>query len=76
MKLPAIDKQAHFLAGYCISVSVGLLTSPVEGLMLAAVAGLMKEVVDAVSEKGTPDVWDLVYTAAGGGVAYLFLIAV
>lgn len=69
----AIDKQAHFLAGYVICVTIGLLASPLEGLMMGVVAGLIKEVVDAVSEKGTPDIWDLIYTAGGALLAYVFL---
>lgn len=37
----AIDKQAHALAGYSISLSIGLLASPLEGVMMGGGAAFL-----------------------------------
>lgn len=60
MKLP-IDKQAHFLGGYALSLTCGLLISPVIGFALAALAGIAKEAIDAMGH-GMPDAMDAVAT--------------
>lgn len=60
-----VDKANHFIAGtliYCASalfLSAGLAMVPV--IVIAAI----KEIYDAVSKKGTPDVIDYLFTIAG-----------
>lgn len=69
------DKWLHLSAGLFIAFWVGLF-NPFIGLGLAILAGVAKEVYDKVSEKGTPDVWDLVFTIIGAllGFANIFLM--
>jgi len=60
-----IDKQAHFLAGYCIALSVALMLPAWYGFLIATVAGLAKEASDYFSKRGTPDKWDALATMLG-----------
>ena len=78
MNIP-LDKQAHFLAGYAISLTVGLI-NPAIGLILSVVLGALKE---WWWDKNHPlihtvDVWDFIATASGGVFAYLvsFLLTI
>lgn len=63
-----IDKKAHFLAGLAITA----LMYPF-GLQIALAAGIAaavgKELVDKVSQTGTPDINDAVATIIGSLVA-------
>jgi len=69
------DKYQHFLAGFVIALIV-TVASPYLNIhgtnafilswALAAIAGVLKEVWDWLSPKGTPDFWDFVATAFGG----------
>lgn len=60
-----VDKANHFIAGtvlYCLAALIlppGLALVPV----MAAAAG--KEIYDAISKKGTPDIADYLFTIAG-----------
>lgn len=69
LKMPPIDKQAHFWWGWAIAATL----YPIDLWFAILVAGLMgaaKEIWDAQGH-GTPDVWDFVSTALGGVVGVL-----
>ena len=67
MKLPAIDKQAHFWWGWAIAATCVPLGNALFAATVAAVLGAAKEVWDKRGH-GTPDVQDFFATAAGGVV--------
>lgn len=67
-----LDKQAHFLAGTTICLSLALFVSPIIGLFAAGMLGLAKEAFDATG-RGTPDIWDFVATALGGVAAFALI---
>lgn len=68
------DKQKHLLAGLALSLLVGLLLTPVWGLVIAIVVGALKELVwDKWCKKGTPEWLDFWATVAGGFVGYVVL---
>lgn len=65
--MPAIDKQAHFWAGATIgSVAFVFTNSVAVSLLIVVAAGLLKEVYDKVSGKGTPEALDFFATVLGG----------
>ena len=64
------DKLRHYLAG-SLAASGGGLHSVLLGALLCAALAIGKEVYDRVSRKGTPDLMDAVWTAAGGLVTLL-----
>jgi hypothetical protein len=69
VKLPPLDKQAHFWAGAAIAASVTLYVgNPIYGMMAGVFAGLAKELRD-LSGHGTPDYKDFLATAAGAIIA-------
>lgn len=83
MKMPAIDKQGHFLAGLAIC-ALGAHYIPVpHALYLTGIIGALKEASDQLSNmwsahKGLPPThgveWmDFWATFAGGGAAALLL---
>lgn len=70
-KLPP-DKANHFVYG-SLAALVGVALAAAAGvspgwsaLLYAASAGVLKEVHDRATGRGTPDAWDAVATAAGG----------
>ena len=69
MKMPDIDKQAHFFSGMAIAFIIGLLTDPLWGFLAAMGAGIAKEAWD-MSERGTPDALDMMATIMGGITAF------
>jgi hypothetical protein len=74
-KLLPRDKLLHFCAGLGIALLAGWLLTPVFGLVVAAVAGALKEIQDRVDQfNGTPDVWDFVVTCCGGLAGTTFLL--
>jgi hypothetical protein len=76
MKIP-LDKQAHFFAGMAIAFTIALFTlSPFAGLITAIVAGVLKEVYDKYTKRGTPDHLDAIATGLGGVVVYLMYAAI
>lgn len=75
----ALDKQAHFLGGYAIGLTFGLL-HPMVGITSAVAAGWAKEQYDKRHpDKHTYDKWDMWATIAGGAcgsaVALVYLWA-
>ena len=64
MRIP-IDKQAHFLAGYAIAITVALVAPVWFGFLVGTIVGLLKEIYDYISKCGTPDRWDAVATMLG-----------
>jgi len=60
-----IDKQYHFLAGFCIYIIAQLFMQPIPAIILVIAIATGKEVYDYVSGKGTPDVNDILYTIYG-----------
>jgi len=71
MKIP-LDKTAHFFAGATIAFAIALFTlSPLAGLITAIVAGILKEVYDKYTKRGTPDHLDAIATGLGGLVVFV-----
>lgn len=65
MNIP-LDKQGHFLGGYALGLTFGLL-HPGAGIASAAAAGWVKEQYDKRHpETHTYDKWDMWATIAGG----------
>ncbi len=60
-----IDKQYHFLAGFCIYLIAQLFMQPIPAMLPVIIIAIGKEIYDYVSGKGTPDVNDLLYTIYG-----------
>lgn len=58
------DKWLHLAAGFIIAFLVGLF-----GVFYGLCAGLMaaagKELYDKYSKKGTPELWDFIFSAVG-----------
>lgn len=67
-----LDLQAHFFAGMAIAFAIALFTlSPLAGLITAIVAGVLKEVYNKYTERGTPDHLDAIATSLGGIAVYI-----
>ena len=69
LKMPPIDKQAHFWWGWAIAATL----YPIDlwlGILVAGLMGAAKEIWDAQGH-GTPDVKDFAATALGGAVGAL-----
>jgi hypothetical protein len=85
MNLPAIDKQAHFFSGACISFTIAIALVPHMaektaigyGFVASLFAGLAKELWDHFHPTtNTMDVFDFLATAIGGAAAGLVLYLV
>ena len=74
IKAIAKDKKLHFIVGLVIGLIGGYFISPKFGLMLAMIAGILKEVRDKLSGRGTCELLDCVYTICGGLLAYIILL--
>lgn len=68
------DKQYHFLAGFSIALALSSY-SPVAGLALGMLAGVVKEVYDFKSY-GLFDKVDMLYTWAGAAFGYCLAAAI
>ena len=65
------DKLKHLLTGIGIGLIFGVLSSPLIGLIAAAIVGALKEIIwDWLLKKGTPEFMDFLATALGGAIAY------
>jgi hypothetical protein len=60
-----IDKQYHFIAGFCTYLIAQLFLSEWWAMIPVIAIATAKEVYDYVSKKGTPDINDLLYTIYG-----------
>lgn len=60
-----IDKQYHFIAGFCIYLIAQLFLSEWLAMIPVIAIATAKEVYDYASKKGTPDIDDLLYTIYG-----------
>lgn len=70
------DKLYHFIAGFIIASIFGLIT-PVLGLGMAVLAGLLKDVVwDKLLKKGTFEVLDIFFTGVGGVIGMAVAIGI
>ena len=70
------DKSYHFIAGFIIALIFGLIT-PVLGLGMAVLAGILKDVVwDKLLKKGTFGVLDIFFTGAGGIIGMTIAILI
>lgn len=69
-----LDKLAHFLGGYAVSLTVALISTPLTGFIVSCLFWAGKEVVDAMGH-GTPDKYDFLASAVGALVALLVPVA-
>jgi hypothetical protein len=82
-KIPR-DKLYHFGAG----IFIGLIAAAIQiaagapfaaiavaAFVAATVAGILKEIADRVTKKGTPDKWDAIATSIGGVVVIALVAA-
>jgi hypothetical protein len=60
-----IDKQYHFLAGFCIYLIAALFMPAIPAMIPVIVIATGKEVWDYLNMEGTPDINDLLYTIYG-----------
>ena len=66
------DKLKHLLVGIGISLVLGVQFSPLIGLLIAGIVGVLKEIVwDWLLKRGTPEFLDFLATALGGAIAYM-----
>ena len=72
-KWTGVDKNKHFAGGLVIALVGGMVFSPVVGLVAGAVVAGIKEIYDAVSEKGTPSLQDFVVTVLGSAIGSLIV---
>lgn len=64
------DKLLHILAGYAITLTLGLWIHPAYAFGLGVIAGAIKEIVwDGLMKRGTVDFWDGMATMLGSFVA-------
>lgn len=77
----ASDKQMHFIWGYafgnigfCIAKDQGWQHPERYGILLAFLAGLLKESMDYRAAHGIFDCTDLAYTVTGGSVTTLYSV--
>lgn len=68
-----IDKLYHFLVGLLIYIFFDLFFD-IWNIIPVIIIGGAKEIYDWYSGKGTPDVWDFIWTIFGGAVGLLILI--
>jgi len=73
MEGPWAHYLAHFMGGFMISTVVGHLHGLIIGLTCTIIIAGLKELVDKISSKGTPEVLAAVITSFGGLLAYLIL---
>lgn len=69
-----IDKLYHFVAGVIIFVLFCFFVSPLISMIPVTIIALAKELYDWMSNKGTPDIWDFIFTILGGLTVLFFVI--
>ena len=68
-----IDKIYHLIAGFVISLLIGLI-NPVMGLITSIIVGAAKEIVyDKLMKRGCFEVLDFVATVIGGVIGFLII---
>jgi hypothetical protein len=67
-KLPLIpqDKANHYIYGLWLVLAVTPMSDPVTAMIVCGVVAGVKEFRDHVTKKGTPDMFDFLWTLAGG----------
>lgn len=73
-KLP-FDKKLHYASGLCIAGVLNNFLPVIVSVLIAITAGIIKEVYDLVSKKGTPEKADFLWTSAGA-ITWLIFHAV
>lgn len=68
-----IDKVAHFLGGYTVTITVGMVYDSLAGFVISCMVWGIKEAVDALGF-GTPDRYDFIASVVGAAGALVFLI--
>lgn len=68
-----LDKSAHILAGAVVALALGYLVPWWFALLMAIIAGALKEWYWDLRGHGTVDVWDFAATCGGGFIASLFV---
>lgn len=71
--LLASDKWLHLAAGYTIATYIGVFC-PIAGLTTAIIIGGLKEIYNRLTKKGTPELWDFLFTVLGAVVAFLNIL--
>lgn len=75
VRMLQLDKQAHFLSGYGIVLTVSLFVNLVWGIAICIIAAVMKEFYDSRnSDKHTADVYDAVATIVGGIIGGIVVV--
>ncbi len=69
------DKRYHLTAGFVLSVVGSMMFTPIIGVGLGIVAGVLKEVKDYF-DYGGPDLMDMVATTAGAVAGALLVFGV
>lgn len=75
MKLKlGVDKLYHFQAGILIYIFSSIFLSAFIAMIPVIAIGAIKELYDLKSNKGTPDIWDFIFTVLGGLTLLIFTI--
>ena len=70
----ARDKIYHFIAGIVITIIVYMLTKSILiGFICTSLIGTIKEMYDELSNKGTPEILDYVYTILGSIIVCIII---
>ena len=68
------DKLYHFIGGFAIALTIGLIVNPLSGLVAGVCVGALKEVYDySCPEKHTTDGMDFIATVVGTLVGVVLL---
>lgn len=59
------DKLMHFVAGYCIAATINPLLGALSAVVVTIIIALAKEVFDKATDRGTPELLDIIATVAG-----------
>lgn len=68
------DKLLHFMLGTYTAIATKDLIALWQSLLIISMIAVGIEIYDKLSDKGTPELLDIVYTIAGWGVTYLIMM--
>ena len=68
------DKLLHAAVSFILVALLGLFCTPFLALCIGIVIGICKELYDDLSDRGTPEVLDLVADAIGVSLGALYLL--